>query len=600
MKKSIFVSLGLFALLAAGAASLAKKQDSKEVKADDPVQLTLNFHSFSSNSGDANVITLKFTPETSIPTGWDVAPITQVSRDAFWINGVPTQDDGNCVIQKLDTYKHQICIDSIKWSKYHDYIQTGDTVLVQGKWQSVYETTTYDITITPIYLRYTGSGWERLETYDIYLNLSINQSLKTNKNELTLTPTAENPIPPDAGWSVRLNSSANDCLSVNGVAASKTTQILKLLEYRYIVYMPDTGFTINDNDVVKIQGIYTYSTALLSFHVHVTTLVVQWTGTEWALPASDFYSLADSSADNLEAGNLLSNIGKWNSDHSKQCVKNFDQNADSLVYKSDANSHTGVYFTSTSGNDGEFRVYFPDNIYKAETKGYAMTQLTFDYIYENSNTVGENSRNPGLTSDGYFVATPEHVSNNFTVQALLHNNASNMYYDIEVELVNDGKLHSVTLNLAYGSVMGFGFKVWDFNGTFFMSNVHADYQVYNANLDAMYGLLKMYDSENDQGYTSCADYYAGAKAGYLALETEEKALFASNAAYGSARARLSAWAEANGEVLDLNAGTITANARALRNVTTKNNTIVIVVVVACSSITLLGVILILRKKRQHS
>ena len=107
MRKSIFVTLGIFSLAMAGAASFAAKQNFKEAKADgDTVAVTLNFNSFSSNSGDANVITLKFTPENAIPTGWDVAPITQVSRDAFWLNGVPTQDDGNAVIQKLDTYKY--------------------------------------------------------------------------------------------------------------------------------------------------------------------------------------------------------------------------------------------------------------------------------------------------------------------------------------------------------------------------------------------------------------------------------------------------------------------------------------------------------------
>ena len=407
MKKSIFATLGIFSLLIAGAASFALRQDVKEANADgDPVAVTLNFNSFMDESGDANSINLIFTPENDIPTS---SYITQVSRDAFWLNGVPTKDDGNVVIEKTGGYTYSIYIDRINWSKYHDLIQTGDTVLVQGKWEATHETTTFDVTITPIYLRYTGSGWERLETYDIYLNLSINQSLKTNKDELTLTPAAENPIPPDAGWHNRLNSSANDCLSVNGVSASKTTQILKLLEYRYVIYMPDTGFTIADNDVVKIQGIYTYSTALLSFHVHVTTLVVQWTGTEWALPDSDFYALADSSADQLEAGNLLVNIGKMNPNHSKSSIKNFDQGiswdsglseeVSTLVYKKDTNGHTGIYFTSSSGNDGEFRVYFPGNAYKAESKGYAMTQLTFDYIYKNDNVVGENNRNPSLTPE---------------------------------------------------------------------------------------------------------------------------------------------------------------------------------------------------------
>ena len=613
MRKSIFVTLGIFSLAMAGAASFAAKQNFKEVKADgDPVAVTLNFHSFRTASGDANVINLKFTPENTIPEGWDVAKITQVSRDAFWLNGVPTQDDGNAVIQKLSGYDYQICIDAIKWSKYHDLVKADDVILVQGKWQAVHETTTYDVTVTPIYLQYTGSGWTRLEEYDINLNLSIDQGRKTNKNELYLAPTAENPVPPDSGWNNKMNSSANDCLQLNGVAASTTSQLIKVLEYCYVVYLPDAGFAINADDTVKLQGIYVYSTPLLSFHVHVTTITVQWSGTEWIDYVPSTSSLVDSSADQLEAGSLLTNIGRTNpNDRSKTSVKNFDQRVywdndlgeevDTLAYKKDTNNHTGVYFTSSSGADGEFRVYFPGNGYKTESKGYAMTQLTFDYIYENSNTVGENPRNPSITSDGYFVDVAEHVSNNFTVQALLNKNAKNMYYDIEVDLVNDGQLHSVTINLAYGSVLGFGFKVWDFNGMFFMSNVHANYQTYNADLDNMYGLLKMYDSHNDQNYTDCTDYYAAAKAGYLALGADEKALFGTNAAYGSAKARLAAWADANGDVLDANAGTITAKAKVLLFGSDNNvSAIIITAVLASSSLILVGVLLALKKRREHN
>ena len=546
---------------------------------------------------------MRFTPENDIPTS---SYITQVSRDAFWLNGVPTKDDGNVVIEKTGGYTYSIYIDRINWSKYHDLIQAGDVVLIQGKWEATHETTTFDVTITPIYLRYTGSGWERLETYDIYLNLSIDQGRKNNKDELYLTPTAENPIP-HSGWSIRANSSANECLMVNDVAAPHSSQLIKVLEYTYLVYLPDAQVTISSNDEVKLQGIYTYSTALLSFHVHVTTIVVKWNGTEWV------NGLQDSSADQLEAGNLLSNIGRTRADgNHATSVKNFDQSVvwdadlgeevDTLVYKKDENGHTGIYFTSSSGNDGEFRVYFPGNAYKAESKGYAMTQLTFDYIYKNDNEVGVNSRNHSITQDGNYVAAAQGVTNNFTVQALLNNNSSNMYYDIEVTLVNDGALHSVTLNLAYGDVMGFGFKVWDFNGKFFMSNVHADYQEYNANLDAMYGLLKMYENYNNPGgYTSCEDYYAAAKAGYLALSDGEKALFNTNVSYASARARLAAWAVANGETFDTVNGTFSLNTNMLPFNSANNMSLIAIIVLAAgSSVVLLGVLLTLKKRRKHN
>ena len=148
--------------------------------------------------------------------------------------------------------------------------------------------------------------------------------------------------------------------------------------------------------------------------------------------------------------------------------------------------------------------------------------------------------------------------------------------------------------------MGFGFKVWDFNGTFFMSNVHANYQEYNANLDAMYGLLKMYDSENDVNYTSCEDYYSNAKAGYIALSDGEKTLFNTNAAYASARARLAAWATANGETFDAVNGTFSSinNVMPLVN-NTNRNTILIVILMASGSMILLGAFFMLNKKRKQ-
>ena len=316
---------------------------------------------------------------------------------------------------------------------------------------------------------------------------------------------------------------------------------------------------------------------------------------------TDLDLLEASSADQLEEGNLIANIGLWDSGHTKNAVKNFDQTADTLVYKKDANTNTGIYFSKTGSTaNGEFRVYLPDNAYKNETKGYAMTQFTFDYMYKNDGSVVAHNRNPGLTSDGYFVAAPAEgtVSNNFTVQALLHNNSVNMYYDIEVTLINDGNLHSVTLNLAYGDVVGFGFKLWDLQGEFFMSNAHADYLEYNANLDAMYGLLKMYDSENDGSYTSCADYYDAAKAGYLALSEGEKALFNTNASYASARARLAAWAVANGETFDAANGTFSAaRTNPVVNAIQNNNTIIIVVASTIALIAVAGIFVLRRKQK---
>ncbi len=135
-----------------------------------------------------------------------------------------------------------------------------------------------------------------------------------------------------------------------------------------------------------------------------------------------------------------------------------------------------------------------------------------------------------------------------------------------------------------------------------MSNVHANYQTYNANLDNMYGLLKMYDSYNDPNYTDCTDYYAAAKAGYLALDADEKALFGTNAAYASAKARLVAWADANGDVFDAAAGTITAkaNMRLFNGVDNQNSIAIIIAIAMSSSVVLLGVLLVLKKKHKYN
>ncbi len=618
MKKSIFVSLGILSLLVVGGASFAlsaNRQEFKEAKAD-PVEYTVNPTGNFADNGNKNVIDLECTPENDIPKGWDAGALVQTSRDAVIINGQYLQDQGgNITMRKQGTYRYTICIDSVY--KFHDIIQDDDIVIVGGQWAQGEDIV---VSLTPLCVQWTGTNWVKLDSYDIgSVTLSIKDSRKNNVNELYFAATPENIMPANTDWSIRAKQGSDDGFIFNGVETKPVTghkvELMKLRQDLYLVYIPDTGSPYNSvvaGDVITIQGIYVYQySPRFVMHLHIPTFSVTWDGTQWV----DYVppALVDSSADQLEAGSLLANIGRTDpNNHSKTSVKNFDQRVywdndlgeevDTLVYKKDTNNHTGVYFTSSSGADGEFRVYFPGNGYKTESKGYAMTQLTFDYIYDNSNTIGENSRNPSITSDGYFVDVAEHVSNNFTVQALLNKNAKNMYYDIEVDLVNDGQLHSVTINLAYGSVLGFGFKVWDFNGMFFMSNVHANYQTYNADLDNMYGLLKMYDSYNDPNYTDCTDYYAAAKAGYLALDADEKALFGTNAAYASAKARLVAWADANGDVFDAAAGTITAkaNMRLFNGVNNQNSIAIIIAIVMSSSVVLLGVLLVLKKKHKYN
>ena len=311
--------------------------------------------------------------------------------------------------------------------------------------------------------------------------------------------------------------------------------------------------------------------------------------------------LGEASIDDLPADSIIRNIGGWNPGHTKNAVKEFDQTIDSLLYRFDTNGNAGLYFTNNNPNThGEFRLYFPGNGYKSETKGYAMTTLTFDYMYQNAGTVEESPLNHTLTADGYYVPYDGVTkgSANLTMQALIkYAKDDNMYHDYEIELINDGQLHTATLNLAYSEVMGFAWQLWNFSGTFLLSNVQVDYQEYNANLEALVGdKLKMYAYTGDG---QCASYYADAKAAYLALSADEKALFNSFAGYGSAKARLTAWAAANGETFDAAAGTFTPNgAGALFGIVSKSNaTIIIVVATALTMISALGVGLMIRRRR---
>lgn len=332
-------------------------------------------------------------------------------------------------------------------------------------------------------------------------------------------------------------------------------------------------------------------------------------GTKWV--DYDIALLENSSADQLEAGNLLANIGRTRPDGTRaSSVKCFDQGVvwdadlgaevDTLAYKKDTNGHTGVYFTSgDETTHGEFRVYLPGNGYKTESKGYAMSHFSFDYILDSTGTPTETNRNHSLTSDGYYVASLPVATSNFTLQVLCHN-SSNMYFDFEESLINDGRLHTFSFDLDYSDVMGFCFVLWNFKGTFFMSNCHATYLEYNQALNELvYQHLAMYNYVAESN--ECLSKYADAKAAYLALTDGEKAIFNTNAAYGSARARLAAWALANGEVYDAANGTITANAHGLSIQMLDNNNMAVISVVlfAIALVSTAGVMLAIKKRKYN-
>ena len=505
-------------------------------------------------------------------------------------------------------YVFEIGLVKIKNStKYFAYVKKDNYFLKACEW----EIDTSDMT-SRVSINYPGSDCSFSNTLSQYWG---NEALAYDSNPsspyFTLT---YDPIPELSSWGEYCLPYEDDNILYNGIqiAKNKVNYFKKTgAKQFYFGLGTDLATTPAAGDTLTIRGAFKFVTAELKIY-KFSVLENTWIydGTTWKV--YEIAKLEPSTADQLEEGNLLLNIGRTRPDgNHASSVKQFDQGVvwdantgeeiDTLVYKKDANNHTGIYFTSSdSSTHGEYRVYFPQNGYKTETKAYAMTQLTFDYMYKNDGTITAQNRNHSISEDGYYVPAPAEgsVVNNFTVQALVkYGFGNNMYHDIEVELINDGCLHSVTVNLAYSEVMGFAFVLWNFDGTFFMSNVHADYQEYNANLESFVGnSLKMYSYV---GNGQCASYYADAKAAYANLTADEKALFATYAGYGSAKARLEAWARANGETFDAAAGTFTPNgAGSILNLKNNNNVVVIVVAsTALIAASLLGVLLVLRKRR---
>ena len=403
-------------------------------------------------------------------------------------------------------------------------------------------------------------------------------------------------------------------ISYNGVAKAYagTNYFKKPGTLSYYIDLSAIGITTPAaNDILTIGGsfkfIHEVSTGVYkAIKIAFAQSAFKYNGTTWM--DYDLGLLENSSADQLEAGNLLANIGRTRPDSNRaSSIKCFDQGVewdadlgaevDKLVYKKDTNGHTGVYFTSgDQDTHGEFRVYLPDNGYKTESKGYAMSHFSFDYILDSTGTPTKTNRNHSLTPDGYYIAPLPAATSNFTLQVLCHNSSS-MYFDFEESLINDGRLHTFSFDLDYSDVMGFCFVLWNFKGTFFMSNCHADYLAYNQALNEfVYNTLKMYNYKAATG--ECVNYYADAKTAYLALTASEKTIFNTEAAYGSARARLSAWAVANDEVFDSVNGTFAANSHGSLINLANNNTIIISVVICSFVMVSLAVVAFEIKRRK--
>lgn len=612
MKKSIFVSLGILSLLVVGGASFAlsaNRQEFKEAKAD-PVELTVNPTGNFADNGSKNVIDLECTPENAIPVGWDAGALVQTSRDAVIINGQYLQDQGgNITMRKQGAYRYTICIDSV-W-KFHDIIQDNDIVIVGGQWA---QGDAYVVTLTPLCVQWTGSQWIKLDTYDIgSVTFSIDESRKNDANQLFFAAATENLMPANMDWSIRAKQGSDDGFIFNGVetkpATGKKVDLIKLSQNLYVVYIPDVGSPYNSvatDDIITIQGIYVYQySPRFVLHLHVQPFSAAWDGTQWV--AANQY-LRDSSLDNIPANSLLRNIGKYNPANTKSSIKNFDQNPSSLVYKKDYNDNTGYYFTSSAGAKSEVRFYLPDNAYKTESKGYAVKSVSFDYMLTNTNKIAGTATEASLTPEGYFTTSQTSETTPYMMQLMDSNNPAEgytgedmTYYSFNEELIDDGNLHTYTLNVAFGDICGINICLFSFKGTFFISNLQFTYNAYDADLNHLVrDSLHMYVYHDNNN--TCLTYYAGAKAAYLALSLDQKALFASDSSYASAKARLAAWADANGDVFDAAAGTITAkaNMRLFNGVDNQNSVAIIIAIAMSSSVALLGVLLVLKKKHKYN
>lgn len=498
-------------------------------------------------------------------------------------------------------------------AKQYTYVKVND-VLVLGKIHDAYD----DVAFLP-----------RVGIYNVSTLCSIRNAWAANYNGQTvkkhnnsssasglyfqLDPNDGyyNPAGGDPAWAVRYYPLERTNFLLNGqpFVAYKQNLLVKFAETQYYIAFGDWGYAslMTEGAVFTIKGEFRYILDGTYYSVYINQRSFRFNGETW-----DFYDISDledSSFDNLQPTDLLRNLGRMKPDHSGSAVKEFDQKitwdaenqqeVDTLVYKKDANGNTGIYFTNNnSATHGEFRVYLPDNGYKTETKGYALTKLTFDYILKDSGVETAQGRNHGLDENGFFTPAPQPVTSKFLVQAMCkYSDPSNMYFDIEVELLNDGLLHSCTVNVPYADICGFCFVVWNFDGTFFMSNCHADFLDYDQALNNFVTQsLKMYSYT---GSNQCGDYYGAAKTAYEALTADERALFGTHAAYGSARARLTAWAAANGETFDASAGTFTPHASGLgmMNIANNNYAVIIIVASVIATISLAGMFLIIRRRK---
>ncbi len=112
--------------------------------------------------------------------------------------------------------------------------------------------------------------------------------------------------------------------------------------------------------------------------------------------------------------------------------------------------------------------------------------------------------------------------------------------------------------------------------------------------------MHMSHTTND-GSCKTEGWYTAAKEEYSRLHSEQKSLFNSDANYADAKARLIAWAAANGETFDPAAGTFNKNSRiVLPNYISSNitSTAIVVVISAIIGIVAIGGVIVLRRRKE--
>lgn len=110
------------------------------------------------------------------------------------------------------------------------------------------------------------------------------------------------------------------------------------------------------------------------------------------------------------------------------------------------------------------------------------------------------------------------------------------------------------------------------------------------------------DYVDNLGY--CKDdehhYYSTAKTAFNALNTHQRSLFTGNTAYASEWARLSKWAEFNGDSLNSN-NILASNGKNIVNIIKNNNIdkITFVIVISTAAVSIIGLYLFIKKKKEQ-